>query len=142
MHSHVGKGGWVANGATFDLWLLSSQDWHSMSEGWADTMERLAKVRRMQLSDKLADRAIAKRTGLSRNTVHKWRQTPKGLQVPKYVQAKGCSKLGVPDTRASFDALPIAVEAAATPSKRRLLRCRKSAQTSKAEKASGANTSV
>ena len=58
------------------------------------TMELLGKVRRMQVRDKLSERAIAKRTGLSRNTVHKWLQTPEEVQVPKYVRAKGFSKLG------------------------------------------------
>ena len=58
------------------------------------TMELLGKVRRMQMRDKLSERAIAKRTGLSRNTVHKWLQTPEEVQVPKYVRAKGFNKLG------------------------------------------------
>ena len=58
------------------------------------TMELLGKVRRMQVRDKLSERAIAKRTGLSRNTVHKWLQTPEEVEVPKYVRAKGFSKLG------------------------------------------------
>ena len=57
------------------------------------TMELLGKVRRMQVRDKLSERAIAKRTGLSRNTVHKWLQTAEKVQVPKYVRAKGYSKL-------------------------------------------------
>ena len=58
------------------------------------TMELLGKVRRMQLRDKLSERAIAKRTGLSRNTVHKWLQTAEEVQAPKYVRAKGFNKLG------------------------------------------------
>jgi transposase len=57
-------------------------------------MELLGKVRRMQVRDKLSERAIAKRTGLSRNTVHKWLQSPEEVQEPKYVRAKGFSKLG------------------------------------------------
>jgi len=57
-------------------------------------MELLGKVRRMQVRDKLSERAIAKRTGLSRNTVHKWLQTPEEVEMPKYVRAKGFSKLG------------------------------------------------
>ena len=57
-------------------------------------MELLGKVRRMQLRDKLSERAIAKRTGLSRNTVHKWLQTAEEVQAPKYVRAKGFNKLG------------------------------------------------
>jgi transposase len=58
------------------------------------TMKLLGKVRRMQVRDKLSERAISKRTGLSRNTVHKWLQTPEEVQVPKYVRAKGFNKLG------------------------------------------------
>ena len=57
------------------------------------TMELLGKVRRMQVRDKLSERAIAKRTGLSRNTVHKWLQTPEEVKAPRYVRAKGYSKL-------------------------------------------------
>jgi transposase len=57
-------------------------------------MEFLGKIRRMQVRDKLSERAIAKRTGLSRNTVHKWLQTPEEVQAPKYVRAKGFNKLG------------------------------------------------
>jgi len=56
-------------------------------------MELLGKVRRMKVRDKLSERAIAKCTGLSRNTVHKWLQTPETVEVPKYVRAKGYSKL-------------------------------------------------
>ena len=57
------------------------------------TMEMLGKIRRMQMRDKMSERLIAKRTGLSRNAVHKWLQTPEELEVPKYVRAKGFSKL-------------------------------------------------
>jgi transposase len=57
-------------------------------------MELLGKVRRMQVRDKLLERTIAKRTGLSRNTVLKWLQTPEEVQAPKYVRARGYSKLG------------------------------------------------
>ena len=56
-------------------------------------MEYLGKIRRMYLRDKLSERAIAKRTGLSRNTVHKWLQTPEEVKVPKYLRVKGTSKL-------------------------------------------------
>ena len=56
-------------------------------------MEMLGKIRRMQMRDKMSERLIAKRTGLSRNAVHKWLQTPEELEVPKYVRAKGFSKL-------------------------------------------------
>jgi transposase len=48
----------------------------------------------MQVRDKLSERAISKRTGLSRNTVHKWLQTSEEVQVPKYVRVKGFNKLG------------------------------------------------
>ena len=58
------------------------------------TMELLGKIRRMHVREKLSERAIAKRTGLSRNTVHKWLKTDGEVEVPKYVRAKGFSKLG------------------------------------------------
>ena len=56
-------------------------------------MELLGKIRRMQMRDKISERAIAKRTGLSRKTVHKWLQTPGEVEAPKYVRAKGFGKL-------------------------------------------------
>ena len=58
------------------------------------TMEMLGKIRRMHVRDKMSVRAIAKRTGLSRNTLQKWLQTPEEVKVPKYVRAKGFGKLG------------------------------------------------
>ena len=58
------------------------------------TMELLGKIRRMHVRDKMSVRAIAKRTGLSRNTLQKWLQAPEEVEVPKYVRAKGFSKLG------------------------------------------------
>ena len=57
------------------------------------TMELLGKIRRMYVRDKLSERAIAKRTGLSRNTVHKWVNAPDEAQAPKYVRAKTFGKL-------------------------------------------------
>ncbi len=39
------------------------------------------------MRDKISERAIAKRTGLSRNTVHKWLQTPEEVEAPKYEQS-------------------------------------------------------
>jgi transposase len=57
------------------------------------TMELLGKIRRMHVRDKMSERAIAKRTGLSRNTIHKWLQTPQEVEVPKYVRAKKFGKL-------------------------------------------------
>jgi len=56
-------------------------------------MELLGKIRRMYVRDKLSERAIAKRTGLSRNTVHKWVNAPDEAQAPKYVRAKTFGKL-------------------------------------------------
>jgi hypothetical protein len=56
--------------------------------------ELLGKIKRMQVREKLSERAIAKCTGLSRNTVHKWLQSSEEVQVPKYVRAKGFNKLG------------------------------------------------
>lgn len=55
--------------------------------------ELLGKIRRMHMRDKLSERAISKRTGLSRNTVHKWLKTPEEVKEPKYVRAKGFNKL-------------------------------------------------
>nr|WP_269106534.1 IS21 family transposase [Massilia sp. TS11] len=43
----------------------------------------LAKIRRMHLRDKLSIREIAKRTGLSRNTVRDWLRKPE-MSEPKY----------------------------------------------------------
>ena len=57
------------------------------------TMEMLGKIRRMHVRDKMSVRAIAKRTGLSRNTLQKWLQTPEEVKVPQYVRAKGFGKL-------------------------------------------------
>ena len=57
------------------------------------TMELLGKIRRMHVRDKLSERAIAKRMGLSRNTVHKWLKTPEEVEAPKYVRAKKFGKL-------------------------------------------------
>ena len=57
------------------------------------TMELLGKIRRMHVRDKMSERSIAKRTGLSRNTVHKWLQAPEEVEVPKYVRAKKFAKL-------------------------------------------------
>ncbi|MBS3910444.1 MAG: helix-turn-helix domain-containing protein, partial [Hydrogenophaga sp.] len=40
------------------------------------TMEMLGRIRRMYLRDKMSLHEIAKRTGLSRNTVRSWLRTP------------------------------------------------------------------
>lgn len=47
------------------------------------TMEMLGKVRRMKLRDGMSHSEIAKRTGLSRNTVKKWLKEPQA-KPPKY----------------------------------------------------------
>ena len=57
-------------------------------------MEMLGKVRRMHARDKLSVREIAKRTGLSRNTLQKWLRTAEDVSAPKYVRAKSFCKLG------------------------------------------------
>ena len=56
-------------------------------------MEMLGKVRRMHARARLSTRAIAKRTGLSRNTVQKWLDVSGDVKVPKYVRASGFGKL-------------------------------------------------
>ena len=55
-------------------------------------MDMIGKVRRMRLRDQLSLSEIAKRTGLSRNTVMKWRKAP-GDVVPKYERVKLDGKL-------------------------------------------------
>ena len=54
---------------------------------------RQGKIRRMHVRDKISERAIAKRMGLSRNTVHKWLQTAEEVKAPRYVRAKKFGKL-------------------------------------------------
>lgn len=58
------------------------------------TMELLGKIRRMYMRDKLSEREISKRTGLSRNTVHKWLQKPEPVQKPLYERVRRSGKLG------------------------------------------------
>ncbi len=58
------------------------------------TMEMLGRIRRMHLRDKLSLHEIAKRTGLSRNTVRSWLRAPEEVQAPTYTRAGGFSKLG------------------------------------------------
>ena len=55
-------------------------------------MDMIGKVRRMRLRDQLSLSEIAKRTGLSRNTVKKWLRAPSDV-VPKYERVKLDSKL-------------------------------------------------
>jgi len=47
----------------------------------------------MHVRDKMSERAIAKCTGLSRNTVHKWLKIPEEVQAPRYVRAEKFGKL-------------------------------------------------
>jgi transposase len=56
------------------------------------TMEMIGKVRRMKLREQLSNSEIAKRTGLSRNTVKKWLKAS-GEQTPKYKRQSGLTKL-------------------------------------------------
>jgi transposase len=56
-------------------------------------MEMLGRIRRMHLRDKVSLHEIAKRTGLSRNTVRNWLRTPQEVQVPTYSRTAGFSKL-------------------------------------------------
>ena len=77
------------------------------------TMEMLGKIRRMHVRDKMSVRAIAKRTGLSRNTLQKWPQTPEEVKVPKYVRAQGFGKLS-----AFTDELELALKADALRAKK------------------------
>ena len=55
-------------------------------------MDMIGKVRRMKLRDQLSLSEIAKRTGLSRNTVKKWLKAPSEV-VPKYERGKVEGKL-------------------------------------------------
>jgi len=56
------------------------------------TMDMLGKVRRMKLRDKFSTSAIAKLTGLSRNTVKKWLKAP-STKAPKYSRESSEGKL-------------------------------------------------
>ena len=58
------------------------------------TMEMLGKIRRMHLRDKLSLHEIAKRTGLSRNTLRRWLRAPEEVQVPVYSRPQALGKLG------------------------------------------------
>jgi len=57
------------------------------------TMEMLGRIRRMHMRDKVSLHEIAKRTGLSRNTVRRWLRTPEEVQEPVYKRTPGYSKL-------------------------------------------------
>jgi transposase len=52
------------------------------------TMEMLGKIRRMFLRDKLSLHEIAKRTGLSRNTIRSWLRISEEVAPPKYQRAE------------------------------------------------------
>ncbi|MFZ3139906.1 IS21 family transposase [Polaromonas sp.] len=56
-------------------------------------MEMLGKIRRMYLRDKLSLHEIAKRTGLSRNTLRRWLRAPEEVQVPVYSRPQALGKL-------------------------------------------------
>jgi transposase len=53
----------------------------------------LGKIRRMHLRDKLSLHEIAKRTGLSRNTLRRWLRAPQEVQVPVYSRPQALGKL-------------------------------------------------
>ena len=57
------------------------------------TMEILGKIRRMYFRDRVSLHEIAKRTGLSRNTIRKWVRVPKAVATPRYRRSKAPSKL-------------------------------------------------
>jgi len=57
------------------------------------TMEMLGKIRRMHLRDKLSLHEIARRTGLSRNTIRAWLRKPDPKAAPKYQRSPVVSKL-------------------------------------------------
>lgn len=57
------------------------------------SMEMLGKIRRMYFRDKLSLHQIAKRTGLSRNTIRKWVRAPEATQ-PAYQRCVTFNKLG------------------------------------------------
>jgi transposase-like protein len=56
------------------------------------SMEMLGKIRRMYFRDKLSLHQIAKRTGLSRNTIRKWVRAPEASQ-PAYQRCASFNKL-------------------------------------------------
>ena len=51
------------------------------------SMEMLGKIRRMYFRDKLSLHQIAKRTGLSRNTIRKWVRAPETNQRMRGTQS-------------------------------------------------------
>ena len=64
--------------------------------GWPTGWPRaraIGKIRRMSLRDQLSLHEIAKRTGLSRNTIRRWLRTPTAAVPPTYRRVKGPSRL-------------------------------------------------
>lgn len=55
-------------------------------------MDMIGKIRRLHARDKLSEREIARKTGLSRNTVSKWLRTPVN-EAPKYRREPRPNKL-------------------------------------------------
>jgi transposase len=56
-------------------------------------MEMLGKIRRLYLRDKLSLHEIAKRTGLSRNTLRRWLRDKDKAALPRYLRRAGVGKL-------------------------------------------------
>ncbi|HBC23589.1 MAG TPA: IS21 family transposase, partial [Pseudomonas sp.] len=56
------------------------------------SMEMMGKIRRMYFRDKLSLHEIAKRTGLARNTIHKWVRAPEA-KPPVYQRRAIFNKL-------------------------------------------------
>ena len=57
-------------------------------------MEMLGKIRRMHLRDKMSLHAIARQTGLSRNTLRRWLRESHEVAVPTYQRTAQTVKLG------------------------------------------------
>jgi transposase len=56
-------------------------------------MEMFGKIRRMYRRDRLSLHEIARRTGLSRNTIKKWLKAAEATQSPKYARRDTPGKL-------------------------------------------------
>lgn len=56
-------------------------------------MEMMGKIRRMYLRDNMSLHEIAKRTGLSRNTIRRWLREPGVAAPPKYSRSQKPGKL-------------------------------------------------
>ena len=55
-------------------------------------MDRIGRIRRLHVRDKLSEREIARMTGLSRNTVSKWLRAPVA-EAPRYRREARPNKL-------------------------------------------------